>query len=154
MFRAGRTDRKECNRLQFVRMQMLNTKENHANVTFDVHAFLRHECRNLATKDASSPRYTNHATPPVGSTTSFLTSASPLTPFTPFSLPSDAAADFSRCATTCELASGPLDGVPFDFRGEKSILERELVLLRFGRNGIGVEGLELRNWGGVSIFIM
>ena len=122
---------------------MLNSKENHADVRdFWDPRLVPRQCSERHMIILIVP---DQATPPVGSTTSFLTSASPFTPLTPCSFPSEAAADFSRLATTCELESCPLDGVPFDLNGENSIPESEFVLLRFGRKGIGVDGLELKN---------
>ena len=37
-----------------------------------------------------------------------------------------------------------------DLSGEKSMLDKESPLVRLGRKGIGVDGLELRNWFYIS----
>lgn len=55
----------------------------------------------------------------------------------------------SRLATTCDVASGALGGALLGFRGESSPeLDRLRVSERLGRYGIGVEGLDERNYIG------
>lgn len=53
----------------------------------------------------------------------------------------------SRLATTCEVESGALGRDLLGFKGESSPeLDKLRVSERLGRNGIGVEGLDERNY--------